>query len=761
MHRSSFIVRRVEDMVKKSVMGKGTEGGDALSGYIRVCSPVLSWARKEVRYGVLIDQASETMHDWDIWAKAYAASIHEEDTAKAWQKLSSRIIDAGIRLSSLNGRNIVEVREIIDGLDGAYRGKVRSVGQLVISMDEEELKKFLQSMGVSEKTCDAIIKLGIKNVFEDPDRLTSIIKKADETEKSALLTVQNIIRCQAARPASIRKLSSSMLQRVLKSAFGSSEGADAMWKHLGYIKTTQRTVNSALKITIKGSLRIYGESSKVTQVLKAAEHPVRFTVKKAASTKTGKKVTSSKFAKSLSKDLRSARRIAHMPGRYAGKTTRWAARGIRDMAKAAGKYIAVAVKNAAAFAGPAVGSGSAAAGGTFVGGWVVLVVMIIIVIMAASTDKQDKDNGFGNYQYIQLDTEFQAQIIDELQELNNGFEEKVNSAAVDRTYWSSVTGFSETDQATHFEDGAYSIHFRDDKGNELGRLDINNSKTILDMAAQYCKYADWSKPGEGASEEEKLAYEQIKQYYLDYCKFLWVSTHRITLEEYRPGDSQYALDDNSGVTTDAQGICKKNGTQVWLTHDFEKGKLPGNTDSSKENSVLECGIDNGYAENPEGVCDEVPFDETYAVYGEHALCSHPDGGKDGWHIVKDENGQPVKRTHYICTMEHSCDVCYEIVEYEEVDEEGMGHTETEHVPMRHYCGQHHDGEGSYEEDSVFSVDAHTHTDYLWEYRCGGHMGAVIYLTVGNVSRLADMPPATDIDLSASDDYPEDADELEE
>ena len=444
------------------------------------------------------------------------------------------------------------------------------------------------------------------------------------------------------------------------------------------------------------------------------------------------------------KFLSKAHKLAHAPGRFVGKATRSAAKGIgklvstgaRHVAGAVGKLLGVNITTGAASGAAGAAAGGAAAGGaaagTLAGGWIVLIVICVLMLLNAMISKLNSASTetSGNYQYAQFDADFQTEILNELQNLNDSFEETVNRAATDRTFWSSVDGFSETDSVTFYENGAYSVYFRDEEGNELDHLDINNSKAILDMATQYCKYANWIKPSENASEDTKLAYEQIKQYYLDYCKFLWVSTHRITIEEYRPGDGTHADDDQSGLTTNAQGICPKNGTTVWLDKNFKPGE------KTAKGTKYICGVNNGYATSP-GTCnllDRAPFDAVYRDYGDYAICTHPkENLNSGWKIVVDENNNPVTQDHYICTEGHKCN----------------HGTRKDPDYVYHYCGDY-----CSKKDITVYYDSCKHTDYQWEYHCGGHMGAVIYVTVGDVSRLKDMSPAKDIDTSELSNYPE-------
>lgn len=624
-----------------------------------------------------------------------------------------------------------------------FEGNIASIGELISKMDTAAFGAFLQSYGVSEDVIKQVLKLGKDRITLNPEILNQIIRNATGADKILLKTIQGHLKLENARVSSYRRLAAGISKKVLQNAFGSSEGANALWETTGYLGNAKRITSTGIKISMKVSNRILGENATISRGLQVAAHPAKFVGGKLVKTAAGQAVVNSRAVMKTTKILNRAHKLAHAPGRFAGKVTRSAAKGIGKLVSTGAKHVAGAigkllgVKAAAAgstAAGGVAATGGVAAGGaaTLAGGWVVLIVICVLMVLnaiisklnAASTDTS------GSYQYTQFDTDFQTEILNELQNLNDTFEETVNRAATDRTFWSSVDGFSETDSVTFYENGAYSVYFRDEAGNELDHLDINNSKAILDLATQYCKYADWVKPSENASEDTKLAYEQIKQYYLDYCKFLWVSTHRITIEEYRPGDGTHAEDDQSGLTTNAQGICPKEGTKVWLNKNFKPGER-------KVNGITYiCGVNNGHAESP-GTCnllDQAPFDAVYRDYGDYAICTHPkENLNSGWKIVVDENNNPVTQDHYICTQGHKCN-------------HGT-HDDPDYV--YHYCGDYCD-----KKHETIYKDSCKHTDYQWEYHCGGHMGAVIYVTVGDVSRLKDMSPAKDIDTSELSNYPE-------
>ena len=118
---------------------------------------------------------------------------------------------------------------------------------------------------------------------------------------------------------------------------------------------------------------------------------------------------------------------------------------------------------------------------------------------------------------------------------------------------------------------------------------------------------------------------------------------------------------------------------------------------------------------------------------------------NGWKRVVDENGNYVTATHYLCTSEdgHYCSACSKHDGDKDSPCSGAEH-------VYHKCG-----EICPSTQKVFCGDeSHKHTAYQWEYCCGGHMGAVIYITVGSVSRLKDMGKANDFDYSNINDYPD-------
>lgn len=913
--KGSAFTRPIKEAIKEAVMGEGSEGGAEARKYTRNTAPVARFVMQEAQYAASMAAAREVMHDAGTWAKAYAASRGEPNTANAEAYIEAMLQKAGIDSKDLDGKNIIEVRDAlknvstahatisrmsdaamkewmekngtelpqglqpliqdyrqklnslnslqkpdpndfdamqeyreikststkevrtslknltkaaantsttlrqlkdeIDRLQGeitsllaqannmtelvnllkaggysqkvidemqkmsfdvlkngsaidlikqqfdyegllkkitatkelqfiVFEGNISSIGALISKMDSSAFGAFLQSYGVSDDVINQVLKLGKDRITLNPEILNAIIKKASGADKVLLKSIQGHLKLENARVSSYRRLAAGIAKKVLQNAFGNSEGANALWETTGYLGNAKRITSTGIKISMKISNRIFGENAAVSRGLQAAAHPAKFAGKKLAKTAAGKAVANSRAVMKTTKFLSKAHKLAHAPGRFVGKATRSAAKGIgklvstgaRHVAGAVGKLLGVNITTGAASGAAGAAAGGAAAGGaaagTLAGGWIVLIVICVLMLLNAMISKLNSASTetSGNYQYAQFDADFQTEILNELQNLNDSFEETVNRAATDRTFWSSVDGFSETDSVTFYENGAYSVYFRDEEGNELDHLDINNSKAILDMATQYCKYANWIKPSENASEDTKLAYEQIKQYYLDYCKFLWVSTHRITIEEYRPGDGTHADDDQSGLTTNAQGICPKNGTTVWLDKNFKPGE------KTAKGTKYICGVNNGYATSP-GTCnllDRAPFDAVYRDYGDYAICTHPkENLNSGWKIVVDENNNPVTQDHYICTEGHKCN----------------HGTRKDPDYVYHYCGDY-----CSKKDITVYYDSCKHTDYQWEYHCGGHMGAVIYVTVGDVSRLKDMSPAKDIDTSELSNYPE-------
>lgn len=333
-------------------------------------------------------------------------------------------------------------------------------------------------------------------------------------------------------------------------------------------------------------------------------------------------------------------------------------------------------------------------------GWI-LVAVIILIIVGEGIDSQRKVQDQAPVNGIHNDNEIIQEVITELTQKNNQFMADINDAANHRNEFNTTTGLVTNENVSFYE--AYNVIFRDaETGLELepSHVDLNNTKAILSMASRFMPYP-LQKPSEHASEQTKKDYEDMAQHFKDYCYFLWASTHQISIEEYHPGNSdgvEGAVDNSGLMTTLDKGKCDKDGTTLWLKSDFTKDIVK--------------------YEGREWICDscsDIP-ETGMGIYLDD-LCTH---GKDGnahggWRMTGNS------REVYNCKEEHNHVGC---------DDENC---------YTYTC-----------ED--LRKDTHKHKEYEWVYDCGGHMGAVVYVTIGDLSRDPSFPAAKDVDYDAVGKY---------
>ena len=321
------------------------------------------------------------------------------------------------------------------------------------------------------------------------------------------------------------------------------------------------------------------------------------------------------------------------------------------------------------------------------------------IIQTQIKEDEEHSDGMSNYTFVQ-DTEILQEIITELTAKNTQFIAEINDAKNHRGRYASTAGVTANETAGFYE--SYTVLFRDFNGNilEPSHVDLNNTEAIISMASKFMPYP-FTKLSENASDEQKKEYEDLKQHFKDYCYFLWAATHQISIEEYHPGDANYAEYDISGLeTTLDTGVCEKDGTKIWLQDDFS----PNYAKSDGVNYLCET-------------C-KYPITE----YGQ-ALCSHPKDSNDktsGWQMTGNS------RVAINCHKEH------------------------------HHDCDHDDGDCNTDPCSVDAVydPAHKHIEWEWEYKCGGHMASVVYVTIGDLSRMPSFPAAEDIDYGSVTNYPD-------
>lgn len=385
----------------------------------------------------------------------------------------------------------------------------------------------------------------------------------------------------------------------------------------------------------------------------------------------------------------------------------------------------------AATASKAMMSFAAKAGAVL--GWV-LVIVLIILLLGEAVDSQRKVEDSGPANGIYTENEILQEITTELTQKNNQFMADINDAANHRGEYSVTTGLVTNENATTYE--SYNVIFRDAMtGVELTpeHVDLNNTKAILAMAQKFMPYP-LTKPGENATAEAKKEYEDMAQHFKDYCYYLWAATHQISIEEYHPGNStidvwickncgtsnasdastctgcgaehtdeaivtkvvEGAVDTSEMQTTYDKGKCDKDGTTIWLTDGFEK-------------NIIHWGDTDWICDS----CDDVPS----SGYGEDGsdLCNN---GKNNEHGGWKRTGN--KRKVYNCQADHN--------------------------------KIKHDDEVEYYDCEELQKDNHWHYEYEWKYECAGHMAAVVYVTIGDLSRDPNFPAAKDVNYDKVGNY---------
>ncbi len=431
-----------------------------------------------------------------------------------------------------------------------------------------------------------------------------------------------------------------------------------------------------------------------------------------------------------------------------------------------GKITSTAAYQAVAAAASSASAAAASAIGTAVAAfWYVVLIVLIIVgvtsLISMMTNVDDDGSGSGSGSGSESDTETTkngtlangiladktdvvATVVASLEKKNEDFTETINQAINNRQQYSYQVGSYANENVNFYE--AERIVFRDAYGNELepNHVDLNNTEAILSMASRYIPYN--FKSTDNLTGDALMAEQQIEQYFIDYCEFLWAATHQITIEEYRPGNSATQVtgtndaEDTSGMVTDAvTGVCSENGKTMWLQEDYTP------------NIVTEYDEDGGEVTQQCSSCD-VPI--TNGTGGHNSgLCSHPRDDDldvtpriDGWRRTEEwrwainclsgytteGNGD---HTHKVCTGydEDGPEYSYEF-EACKLSKGSYGDNDTYPKDSNDVGGTFHIHESE-----------HIHKEYKWVYECGGHMGVVVYVTIGDINRLPSMNAAKDID----------------
>jgi len=394
------------------------------------------------------------------------------------------------------------------------------------------------------------------------------------------------------------------------------------------------------------------------------------------------------------------------PGRFIGqavaKKVEWilAKHGVNTLALKAGVK-AIAGKVTAA---------SAAASEVILVICAVILVIIILLMAYESIDLGGNSNGANNYSAAYVSAAdgkdaFVQEAVDMLSGYTDDFITEINDAQYNRGMYAGMNGYNTNENVGAFEAGAYQVVFRGPDGqpiDDITSVDLNNSKDIISMASVFIPTV-FTKPSENASAQAKAEYEKDKEHFLDYCTFLWTASHQISIEEYHPGNaSNPDANDESGLQTDAQtGKC---GMDYNLNGDQGAG--------------TNWWIATGASPTSGEIC---------------AVCQ-----KNDWYETE--------IAEHACVAKPAADPCTH------------GHWETVTTPLKHRaCVGHHHHCSNHDYWYSCADKGRTRWDKEISVRkriwvCDGHMGAVVYATIGRISRMPNFGAAEDYDFDNPETY---------
>lgn len=707
----SNVVSGTKRMVSQSVVGRDTDSGRIANEVVDYVSPAARFIKGKFLNSGAIEIARTTHCDMDVLTAAYAAKnkMTLNDARSELQAL--RKLDANLLRNGKEGLNLVN--------DGATMKKIAEIYQLqgqpasfigmLRNFDNDNFAAFVAHLNLSNELREALLKTPVKDL--DILRIDALLKKhGGNLQDKKLLQMIRAGRIMEHYPGvgSFSSLFRRYFTKMIKELGRSSDAGRA----LGTVINGSRNVFHAyrsgiwLLYTVLRKFKVVDTNSTVA---KAIANPGK-ALGGMALDHIGFLKAKSGIGKSVSKSgLKNARTVAKKK-RIANHASS-ALKFLKDPTAPLRRLLAknVLVKKTGALiskVGSKIAVVVAKAGAIL--GWIAVIIIIIIILieffatMPGSSSKDDK--GAANYMYVQ-DTEIMQEIITELTAKNEAFISDINNAANHRGSYGTTSGLTADENVDFYETGAYNIVFRDAYGNELepSHVDLNNTKTILAMATKFIPYP-FQKQSDTASDEEKKAYEDIKQHLKDYCYFLWASTHQISIEEYHPGNSNgiEGAQDNSGLSTTLdKGTCEQNDKTIWLKSDFTP------------DITLEQHCE---------TCSASPATGLGAYYDD--LCTH---GKDG-----NEHGGWRKKGSKQLGI--NCKAAAKGKEHHD----GCDHSEDDYDCYT--CSINH-----------YKADC-SHWEYEWVYECGGHMGSVVYVTIGELSRMPGFPAAADVDYEAIGNY---------
>ena len=713
------LIHSTKSLVVGSVINRQSDAGMAAQEMIDVASPTgRLLMRKFLHHGAL-QLAKETQISYGTFVAAYSA-MKGIDMAEARRQVTAFTLSGAFGTTSGAPQvSIMEMNKILQA--NGYK----NFNQMIRGLSESQFRQFIQNAMISDGLKKAMLGY-TKEQLNDPAVISKLMKKFTSPHDQAFLGNLNAADMENKfKKGSISGVIQRYLLQIFKRMARDSDAGKAWFDIYNSAKYMYSAYSAMMRFVMK-SVGKFGVTtpSRLAGIIadpldgatqaarKAGQKAFGFASKKFTETKAGQ-VVASRFGRSARAALRkravnavtsrvmrtrvlggSIRGIKALTG--ALKSTIMNTRLVTNLMQLGGHLSKIAAQIAAK-AGAALG-------------WIAIIALIIIILLEIiqTQIKEDEENsdGMSNYTFVQ-DTEILQEIITELTAKNTQFIAEINDAKNHRGRYASTAGVTANETAGFYE--SYTVLFRDFNGNilEPSHVDLNNTEAIISMASKFMPYP-FTKLSENASDEQKKEYEDLKQHFKDYCYFLWAATHQISIEEYHPGDANYAEYDISGLeTTLDTGVCEKDGTKIWLQDDF----TPNYAKSDGVNYLCEDD-GNGYG------CSEYPITE----YGQ-ALCSHPKDSNDktsGWQMTGNS------RVAINCHKEH------------------------------HHDCDHDDGDCNTDPCSVDAVydPAHKHIEWEWEYKCGGHMASVVYVTIGDLSRMPSFPAAEDIDYGSVTNYPD-------
>lgn len=705
------VFRASRRIAMQSVLSRETEAGQVAMNAIDYASPLAIAMQRKLLANGAMQIARTTQCSTTLLASFYAAqkgmTLQQANAALAQMTM----LDISMVCAGKGHLSLADMETLKNAGDLFSLGEGRSLMSAIARLDNNTFLAWVQNAPISEDLKKVLMGIPVKDLT--PAKLQSLLKQFSGTNDIQMLKTLYTSKINARyglpKGSGFHTVLKGWLTRLLKSSMKDSDAARALGQILGVSQQTYMAYRAGMRLllTILNKIPFKNKEQLVSEVaFKIMADPMKAArVKAAESVKTAGMKAGSKLLGKHGTKLMQKRSVQHATSALKfiahpmqsigaklsskfGETAVWKA-----MQALSGKITAFAAKAAAALGWAAV---------------IFLVIILIVSLISNLSEEAKKDQTHMKPYNFAQDTEIVQEIMTELTQKNEAFMAQINDAANHRGTYNTTDGLVTNENVSFYE--TYNIVFRDAYGNELepSHVDLNNTKAILSMASKYMPYP-FTKPSENASAATKKAYEDIKQHFKDYCYFLWASTHQISIEEYHPGHSE-GVDgaiDNSGLeTTLDKGKCDKDGTTIWLPNNFDPNRVSSDNVVCDTCSVLE---QSGLGDFSDDLCT-------------HGKDGNAHGGwrmttekRVGVNCVKDAQG---KEHHDRCTHSEDDYDCY-------IDTLG---------------------------DYRKSNESCWHYEYKWIYDCGGHMGAVVYVTIGDLSRDPGFSAAQDVDYSTVGKY---------